>query len=171
MRFTRETVARLEAAFGALRAGLIVVNTNPLYTAREMEHQFKDSGAKAIVILANSAHYLEAVIDKTDIKTVIVTQVGDRLGFPKSLLVNGVVKYVKKMVPPFSLPGAYAFNQALELGADHEKVPKNFDFAAVKPGGCSADLPSQTSCGASEQPVTGPEAPRPNGAALPRRAN
>ncbi|MBX3021957.1 MAG: AMP-binding protein [Bdellovibrionales bacterium] len=111
------------AMFGALRAGLVVVNTNPLYTAREMKHQFKDSGAKAIVILANSAHLLQEIVAETDIKTVIVTGVGDMLGFPKSFLVNSVVKYVKKMVPSYSLPGAYSFYQALDLGSEGRFKP------------------------------------------------
>ncbi len=105
------------ALFGALRAGLTVVNTNPLYTDRELEHQLKDSGAKAIVILENFAHTLADVIDKTQVKTVITTQVADVVGFPKSLLINGIVKYVKKMVPSFSLPGAIKFNQTLKEGA------------------------------------------------------
>ena len=107
------------ALFGALRAGLVVVNTNPLYTDRELEHQLKDSGAKAIVILANFAHTLESVMDEVGIKTVITTEIGDLLGFPKSLLVNAVVKYVKKMVPAFSLPEAIKFNQALTLGKQY----------------------------------------------------
>ncbi|HMN69167.1 MAG TPA: AMP-binding protein, partial [Bdellovibrionales bacterium] len=106
------------ALFGALRAGLIVVNTNPLYTAREMKHQFKDSGAKAIVIFAGAAHLLEEILPETDIETVVVTNVGDLMGFPKSLLVNSVVKYVKKMVPAYHLPDAYSFYEALDLGRD-----------------------------------------------------
>lgn len=105
--------------FAALRAGLVVVNTNPLYTDRELEHQLKDSGAKAIVILANFAHTLEAVMDEVDIKTVITTEIGDLLGFPKSLLVNAVVKHVKKMVPAYRLPEAISFNQALRLGKQY----------------------------------------------------
>ncbi|MAV92365.1 MAG: long-chain-fatty-acid--CoA ligase [Bdellovibrionaceae bacterium] len=111
------------ALYGALRAGLVVVNTNPLYTAREMKHQLKDSGAKAIVIFANSAHHLEEIIDETDVETVVVTQVGDLLGFPKSLLVNSVVKYVKKMVPSYKLPKAYSFYQALDLGSEKSFTP------------------------------------------------
>jgi long-chain acyl-CoA synthetase len=111
------------ALFGALRAGLVVVNTNPLYTAREMRHQFKDSGAKAVVILANCAHLLEEIIEDTDIETVVITEVGDMLGFPKSLIVNSAVKYLKKMVPAYRLPGSYTFYQALDLGADHRFVP------------------------------------------------
>lgn len=105
------------ALFGALRAGLVVVNTNPLYTAKEMRHQFKDSGAKAIVILANFASLLQEVIKDTDIQSVVVTEIGDMLPFPKSLLVNTVVKRVKKMVPAYSLPQAYSFKKALEIGS------------------------------------------------------
>ncbi|MGB5600248.1 AMP-binding protein [Thiothrix litoralis] len=107
------------ALFGALRAGLVVVNTNPLYTDRELEHQLKDSGATAIVITANFAHTLQDVLDKVPIKTIITTEIGDLFGFPKSLLVNLVVKYVKKMVPAFKLPTAIKFNQALTLGKQY----------------------------------------------------
>jgi long-chain acyl-CoA synthetase len=105
------------AMFGALRAGLIIVNTNPLYTPREMEHQFKDSGAKAIVIVANFASNLEKVIDKTAIKHVFVTQLGDMLGFPKKQIVNFVVKTVKKMVPEYNLPQAMPFMSAVSKGS------------------------------------------------------
>lgn len=111
------------ALLGALKAGLIVVNTNPTYSAREMKHQFQDSGAKAIVILANSAHHLEEIMDETSIETVIVTGVGDLLGWPKSLLVNSVVKYVKKMVPKYNLPQAYGFYEALDLGHEQRFAP------------------------------------------------
>ncbi|MGH8433792.1 MAG: long-chain-fatty-acid--CoA ligase FadD1 [Pseudomonas sp.] len=104
------------AVFGAMRAGLIVVNTNPLYTAREMEHQFNDSGAKALVCLANMAHLAEAVLPKTGIKHVVVTEVGDLLPPLKRLLVNSVVKYVKKMVPAYHLPRAVKLNEALAKG-------------------------------------------------------
>lgn len=103
--------------FGAIRAGLTVVNTNPLYTKREMHHQFTDAGVKAIVIVANFASNLEEILDQTDIETVVVTELGDMLGFPKSMIVNKVVKHVKKMVPKFKLPSAYNFNQAMEIGA------------------------------------------------------
>lgn len=102
--------------FGALRAGLIVVNTNPLYTPREMEHQFKDSGAKTIVILANFAHQLEEILPRTNIETVVVTQLGDLLGWPKSLVVNAAVKYLKKMVPAYRIPEAIDFFEALDFG-------------------------------------------------------
>jgi len=119
------------ALFGALRAGLIVVNTNPLYTPREMEHQFKDSGAKAVVILANFAHNLQEILPRTPIKHVIVTELGDMLGFPKRLIVNAAVKYVKKMVPPFNIPGATPFNETLRLGATQRLDPVTFDSDEV----------------------------------------
>lgn len=104
--------------FGALRAGLVVVNTNPLYTDRELEHQLKDSGAKAIVVVEAFAHTVADVIDKTDVETVITTRFGDMLNFPKSILVNFVLKYVKKMVPPFSIPGSHSLKDALAKGAN-----------------------------------------------------
>ena len=103
--------------FGALRAGLVVVNTNPLYTDRELEHQLTDSGAKAIVVVEAFAHTLAEIIDKTDVQTVITTRFGDLLDFPKSILVNFVLKYVKKMVPPFSLPGSHSLKDVLAKGA------------------------------------------------------
>jgi len=108
------------AVFGALRAGLVVVNTNPLYTEREMAHQFKDSGVRAIVILANMAAKLEGIIERTDIEQVVVTELGDLHPFPKRPLINSVVKYVKKLVPSFSLPGATPFRRALATGARHQ---------------------------------------------------
>ncbi len=113
--------------FAALRAGLIVVNTNPLYTDRELEHQLNDSEAKAIVILENFAHTLSDVIEHTKVETVITTRVGDMASFPKSLLVNFVVKYVKKMVPSFTLPNAIRFNDVLSQG-------KNQAFANAELG-------------------------------------
>ncbi|MBL7858382.1 MAG: AMP-binding protein [Cyclobacteriaceae bacterium] len=105
------------AFFGALRAGLIVVNTNPLYTAREMEYQFRDAEVSAIVIVANFAFNLEKIIANTSIKHVIVTELGDMLGALKGSIVNFVVKHVKKMVPPFHLPDALPFKNALKRGA------------------------------------------------------
>lgn len=105
------------AVFGALRAGLVVVNTNPLYTDRELEHQLKDSGAKAIVVVEAFADTVADVIGKTQVEHVIVTRFGDLLGFPKSLLVNFVIKYVKKMVPSYSLPGAVPMSDVLRKGA------------------------------------------------------
>jgi len=104
------------ALFGALRAGLVIVNTNPLYTPREMLHQFNDSGAKAIVIAENFASNLEKIMPDTSIKTVIVTSLGEMLGFPKSLIVNFVVRSVKKMVPKYNLPNAVTFGHALAEG-------------------------------------------------------
>jgi long-chain acyl-CoA synthetase len=106
------------ALFGILRAGLIVVNTNPLYTPRELEHQLVDSGAKAIVILENFANVLEKVIVKTQVKHVITTQIGDLLGFPKSLLVNLVIKYKRKMVPAWNIPDTISLSKALSIGAN-----------------------------------------------------
>jgi long-chain acyl-CoA synthetase len=104
------------AVFGALRAGLTVVNVNPLYTPRELEHQLKDSGAETIVILENFADVLEEVLPRTDVKHVIVTGVGDLLGFPRAALVNFVVRKIKKMVPAWQIPGHLRFNEALARG-------------------------------------------------------
>jgi long-chain acyl-CoA synthetase len=104
------------ALYGALRAGLTVVNTNPLYTARELQHQLADSGARAIVILENFAHTLGSVIDKTALETVIVTGAGDRLRWPKSLIANLVLRHVRRQVPPWELPGAIGFNEVLNQG-------------------------------------------------------
>jgi long-chain acyl-CoA synthetase len=121
--------------FGALRAGLVVVNTNPLYTARELEHQFNDSGAKALVSLANMAHLVEQVLPKTAIKTLIITEVGDMLPTLKRLLVNSVVKYVKKMVPAYSLPHAIKFTAAMAKGrglAAKDAAPQSGDIAVLQ---------------------------------------
>ena len=105
------------ALFGTLRAGLVVVNVNPMYTARELQHQLKDAEARAIVVLDNFAATLEQVLVNTPIEHVITTGLGDLLGWPKGPLVNLVVRYVKKLVRDFSLPQAVRFRQALELGA------------------------------------------------------
>jgi len=105
------------ALFGALLAGLTVVNVNPLYTARELEHQLKDSGAKAMLIIENFAQTLEKIIDQTPVEHVIMTSLGDRLGLIKGTIVNAVVKHVKKMVPAFNLPDAIRFNTALVKGS------------------------------------------------------
>ncbi|GIK24257.1 MAG: AMP-binding protein [Rhodocyclaceae bacterium] len=102
---------------GALRAGCVVVNVNPLYTARELEHQLADSGTEAIFILENMAHVLEKAIARTPVRHVVVTGVGDLLGFPKRQLAHFVVRRVKKMVPPFSLPDAASFDAMLARGA------------------------------------------------------
>jgi long-chain acyl-CoA synthetase len=103
------------ATAGVLRGGFAVVNVNPLYTPRELEHQLKDSGAEAIVVLENFAHTLQQVIARTAIKHVIVASLGEMLGL-KGVIVNLVVRRVKKMVPPFSLPGAIRFNDAIAAG-------------------------------------------------------
>jgi long-chain acyl-CoA synthetase len=108
------------ALFGALRAGIIVVNTNPLYTPREMKHQFTDAGVKAIVIAENYAANLEKIIDSTSIKTVIVTPLGEMLGAVKGLMTNLVVKYVKKMIPKYNLKNIVSFKQALSEGKKQE---------------------------------------------------
>ncbi len=113
--------------FGALKAGLIVVNTNPLYTCREMEHQFKDSEVKAIVIADNFAHNLEKILDKTDIKVIITTSIGEMLGMMKGGLVNFMVKTVKRKVPKYSLPNEISFKTALDHG-------KSFELPAYKGG-------------------------------------
>lgn len=109
--------------FGAMRAGLIVVNTNPLYTTREMEHQFNDSGAKALVVLANMAENAEKVLPHTSIEHVIVTEIADMHSPLKRTLMNAVVKHVKKMVPPFSIPQAHKLPAVLSAGAREKFTP------------------------------------------------
>ena len=104
------------ALFGAMRAGLRVVNTNPLYTPREMEHQFNDAEVKAVVIVENFASNLQQIIGHTGIKHIILTGLGDLLGFPKSAIVNLVIRKVKKMVPSYSLPNAIKFKEVLSKG-------------------------------------------------------
>jgi len=103
--------------FAILRAGLTVVNVNPLYKPRELQHQLKDSGANTIIILENFGHVLQEVIAETDVQNVIVTRMGDCLHFPKSVIVNAVIKYVKKMVPVYKLEGAIPFKEAMAVGA------------------------------------------------------
>lgn len=105
------------AMFAALRAGLAVVNTNPLYTAPELEHQLKDSGATAILVLENFAHVVEKVLPRTQVKHVFVTSVGELLAFPKSAIVNFVVRKVRKQVPAWHIPGAVTFSDAMREGA------------------------------------------------------
>lgn len=107
------------ATFGVLRAGLTVVNTNPMYTARELRHQLVDSGASVILVLDNFAHTVQEVIADTQVKQVVTTGLGDMLGFPKGSVVNFVLKYLKKMVPDYDLPGAIRFRDALALGQRH----------------------------------------------------
>jgi long-chain acyl-CoA synthetase len=110
------------ALFGALRAGLVVVNTNPMYTARELKHQLEDAGAKAIVVLDNFAATLQQVVAETHVEHIITTGIGDLLG-TKGAVINFVLKHVKKMVPPFELPHAVRFTDALSKGAPHP-LPK-----------------------------------------------
>lgn len=109
--------------FGILRAGLVVVNTNPLYTPRELEHQLNDSGAETIIVLENFANTLELVLPRTKIKHVVVASIGDLLGWLKGTLINFVVRKIKKMVPDYRIAGAVAFKQALALGADKTFQP------------------------------------------------
>ena len=109
--------------FGAIKAGYTVVNCNPLYTEHELEHQLKDAGASVVVILENFAHVLEKVLERVSIPHVIVTQIGDMLPFVKKHLVNFVVRYVKKMIPPWSIPQAIQLPQVLTSGAHLQFVP------------------------------------------------
>ena len=113
------------ALFGVLRAGMVVVNTNPLYTARELEHQLTDSGAKAIVIVENFAHVLQQVLPRTGLKNVLVARVGDLLGLPRGMIVNFVLRHVRKQIPAWSMPGSITFKSALSagLGLKLEPVP------------------------------------------------
>ena len=104
------------ALFGVLRAGMVVVNTNPLYTARELEYQLQDSGAKAIVILENFAHVLQQVLPRTSLTNVVVTGAGDMLGMPKGLVVNFVLRHVRKQVPAWKMPGAKLFQSVIGVG-------------------------------------------------------
>jgi long-chain acyl-CoA synthetase len=105
------------ALFGAMRAGLVIVNTNPMYTAREVKHQMTDAGAKAIVVVENFAHVVEEVCHETPVEQVITTRIGDLVGFPKGTLINFMLKYVKKAVPNYRLPNATRFNDALQKGS------------------------------------------------------
>mgnify|MGYP001813962849 FL=1 len=119
------------AMCGIFRAGLVVVNVNPLYTARELEHQLKDSGAKCIVILENFAHVLEEVIAETPVEHVITTGIGDLLNFPRGLLTNLVLRYVKRAVPSYSLPGSVSFTTALKQGAGQGLKHVELGFADI----------------------------------------
>lgn len=115
------------ALFGALRAGLVIVNVNPLYTPRELEHQLNNSGAKAIVIVSNFAATLEKVVFNTQVEHVILTRMGDQLSFGKRTLVNFVVKYIKKLVPKYKLPHAVSFREALSIGKQRQYVKPNLE--------------------------------------------
>ncbi|SFM68831.1 long-chain fatty acid--CoA ligase [Marinobacter pelagius] len=121
--------------FGAMRAGMIVVNTNPLYTQREMEHQFNDSGAKALVVLANMADNAEKVVPQTGIEHVIITEIADMNSPIKRTLMNAAVKHLKKMVPAFNIPGAHKLPAVLGAGAREKFTPvetKNDDVAVLQ---------------------------------------
>ena len=111
------------AMFAVIKCGFVVVNTNPLYTPEEMKHQYKDSGAKALIILENFASNYQSIQNETDIETVIVTRIGDMLGGLKGTIVNTVVKHVKKMVPAFDLPNSIPFKSILK--DNKGKLPKN----------------------------------------------
>jgi long-chain acyl-CoA synthetase len=119
------------ALFGTLRAGLVVVNCNPLYTPRELEHQLNDAGATAIVILENFAKTLEEVIGRTQVKHVVTTQLGDLMGFPKSLIVNYVVKHRKKLVPAWNIAGTTSFNAALSEGKRRSPAEPPLDHGDI----------------------------------------
>ena len=123
------------AVFGALRAGLIVVNTNPLYTAREMKHQFKDAGVRALVYVNLFGHLVQEVLPDTSIDYLIEARMGDMLPSLKGWLVNTVVKKVKKMVPAYHLPQALSFKSVLAQGKGHalKPVPLSLDDIAVLP--------------------------------------
>jgi len=116
------------ALFGALRAGLVVVNTNPMYTARELKHQLTDSGAKAIVVVENFAHVLEEVRNEVPLNLILTTQVGDQLRFPQGLIANFVVKHIKKAIPAWKLPGSVSFSSALKQGATLPFEPVDLGF-------------------------------------------
>ncbi|MEX2125898.1 MAG: AMP-binding protein [Woeseia sp.] len=119
------------ALCGIFRAGLVVVNVNPLYTARELKHQLTDSGARCIIVLENFAHTLAAIVTETSVKHVITTGVGDLLSKPKGWLVNVVLKHIRKKVPPFSLPGSVKFPAALKAGKGKTLVPVELGFADI----------------------------------------
>ncbi len=119
------------ALFGALRAGLVVVNTNPLYTARELKHQLLDSGARAIVVVENFASVLQKVRADVPLEIIITTAVGDLLNFPRSLLVNCVLKYVRKAVPAWQLPGSVPFREVLDQGAKLPLRPVTIGFEDI----------------------------------------
>ena len=116
---------------GIFRAGLVAVNVNPLYTARELEHQLKDSGARAIIILENFAHTLEDVIGETSVEHIVTSGVGDLLNKPKGWLVNFILRYVKKSVPAFNLPGSVTLGRALKVDADKELKEVELGFADI----------------------------------------
>jgi long-chain acyl-CoA synthetase len=113
------------ALFGVLRGGFVAVNVNPLYTARELEHQLNDSGAKAIIIFENACHTLQAVLPHTEVKFVLKTSIGDLLSFPKSIITNFVIRKVKKMVPAYQIPNAISFLDTLARGDETKFINPN----------------------------------------------
>lgn len=119
------------ALCGIFRAGLVVVNVNPLYTARELKHQLIDSGAKCIIVLDNFAYVVEKVIGETQVEHVITTGIGDLLSWPKSVVTNLVLRYVKKSIPQYSLPGNVRFKKVLQMGAELELAPVELGFADI----------------------------------------
>ncbi len=116
------------ALFGALRAGLVVVNTNPMYTKRELRHQLVDSGARAIVVVENFAHVLESVRDEVPVEFIFTTAVGDMVRFPKGALLNFVIKHVRKAIPAWSLPGSERFGDVVDAGQKQAFQPANVSF-------------------------------------------
>jgi len=132
------------ALFGILRAGLVVVNINPLYTAPELEHLLKDSEVETIIVLANFAHTVEKVQKNTPLKHIIITEVGDLMGMLKGSLVNLVVKYIKRMVPSWNIPQAQHFSKALALGSQHtyqRPILKGEDIAFLQYTGGTTGYP------------------------------
>ena len=119
------------ALCGIFRAGLIVVNVNPLYTPRELKHQISDSGARCIIILDNFAHTLEQIIDKTSVDYIVTTQVGDLFKFPKNILINFILKRIKKAILPYSLPGSVTLHAALEAGRHNKLVKVELGYADI----------------------------------------
>ena len=119
------------AMCGAFRAGLVVVNVNPLYTPRELKHQLKDSGARCIVILENFAHILDKVIADTDIDYTVTTGVGDLLSLPKAAITNFVLRHIRKEVPPYKIANSIRFNKAMKAGAGQTLQPVDIGFADI----------------------------------------
>ena len=118
-------------AYGILRAGMVLVNTNPLYTSREIKHQLNDSGAKVLVVLANLAAEAHEVIHETSVQTVVVTEIADLHGFPKAQLMNFAVRYLKRLVPDLRFPSQVSLRQALKQGADQSLAVVDVDAAQV----------------------------------------